>query len=162
VTEAGGASIHAQQIWRATLIASALTAGLMPLDILISSDVPGMPWWPAFGASAVGAAIVAFVVLVHRRTPQSARLGTILFLALHAAILAAMWISGEYHAQNPRLVPYQAHKLGPLAVAILAPEAWAGALCIAGFVALPLAQMALFDPATRARIGPSEPLVLAN
>jgi hypothetical protein len=152
--------LQRRHVWRATLYSASLNACLMPFEVLLSRGVTDIPWWPAACSSAVGAAIAVFVLRVHWQKPQSLRLGTWLFVLNNAVILAAMWVTAPYHLQNPHLAPLQAHKLGTLAVAILAPQRWAGILCILGFVAVPIVQLAVFDPTMHATFGWREALVL--
>ncbi|NUO54629.1 MAG: hypothetical protein HOV80_37795 [Polyangiaceae bacterium] len=153
--------VQARHVWRATLYSASLNACLMPFEVVLSRGVTDIPWWPAVGSSAVGAAIAVFVMRVHWRRPQSLRLGTWLFVLNNAVILAAMWVTAPYHLRNPHLAPLQAHKLGTLAVAILAPQRWAGIACILGFVALPIVELAFFDPTMHAMLGWQEAMVLA-
>lgn len=154
------AALHARHVWRGTLIAALLNACLYPLDVLRGRDIGPAPWWPVLGASAVGFLIAAFVLVVHRRRPQSVFLGSALFIVNQAAILASAQIMGPYQLQDPNLIPFQVHKLGALTVAILAPERWAGLLCIFAFALIPVLQFVRLDPAQQARIDTSEPLVL--
>jgi len=153
------ASLHARHVWRGTLISALLNAGLYPLDLLRGRDLSA-PWWPTLGSSAIGLVIAAFILLVHRRRPQGVLVGSVLFAVNQSAILVAACIVGQYQLDDPNLIPFQVHKLGTLTVAILAPERWVGLLCIAAFALIPIVQFAQFDPAQRAHIDTSEPLVL--
>jgi hypothetical protein len=154
------AALHARHVWRGTLIAAVLNAGLYPLDLLRGRDIGPAPWWPILGSSLVGVAIAAFVLLVHRRRPQSVRLGSLLFILNQAAVLGSAELMGPYQLQDPHLIPFQVHKLGTLTVAILAPERWVGLLCIFAFALIPVVQFFSLDPAQQARIDTSEPLVM--
>lgn len=152
--------VQARHVWRATLYSASLNACLMPFEVFLSWGVPDIPWWPALCSSAVGAAIAVFVLRVHGSRPQPLSLGTWLFVLNNSVILAAMWVTAPFHMRNPHLAPLQAHKLGTLAVAILAPRRWAGIVCILGFVALPMVQ-AVLDRTMHALLGWQEAMVLA-
>jgi hypothetical protein len=107
----------------------------MPLDIALSADVPGMPWWPPLSSSAVGLSLV--IVLIARRRQPNIRLATTVFLVNVAVILAALWItSGAYAAAPGKWIPFQANKVGALAAAVLAPGLVSGLIAIAGFVGM--------------------------
>lgn len=159
MNSASFAALHARHVWRGTLIAALLNAALYPLDLLRGHDLD-VPWWPSLGASAIGLLIALFILLVHRRRPQSVLVGSLLFALNQFAILAAAWIAGNYQLHDPTLIPFQTHKLGTLTVAILAPERWIGLLCIAAFALIPIVQFSQFDPVQRAHIDSSEPLVV--
>jgi hypothetical protein len=76
----------------------------------------------------------------------------------NASIVAALWVtSGFYAASGLFWVPFQANKLGALAVALLAPPLWAGLASIAGFVGTAVLKLQLLDPAVREHIGFGEP-----
>ncbi|PCC72835.1 hypothetical protein SAMN02745121_01952 [Nannocystis exedens] len=154
------AALHARHVWRGTLIAALLNACLYPLDILRGRDIGPAPWWPVFGASVVGFLIAAFILVIHRRRPQSVLLGSTLFIVNQAAILVSAGLMGPYQLQDPNLIPFQVHKLGTLTVAILAPERWVGLLCIFAFALIPVIQFGRLDPALQGRIDTSEPLVM--
>lgn len=160
MTGARFADLDARHVWRGTLFSALLNACFTPFEAVLSRGVVEVPWWPPVLASAVGVAIAAFVLIVHRRRPQPIRLGSQLFVLNNAAVLVAMAITGGYHIYNPQLIPFQAHKLGTLTVAMFAPERWAGLLCIAAYVIAPIVQFALFDPELQARVGDGEPIVL--
>ncbi|MDC0716914.1 hypothetical protein [Nannocystis bainbridge] len=160
MTTRGFAALHARHVWRGTFIAAALNACLYPLDLLRGRDIGPAPWWPVLGSSVIGLAIAVFILVVHRRRPQSVRFGSALFIVNQAAILLAAQLMGPHQLQDPNLIPFQVHKLGTLTVAILAPERWAGLLCIAAFALIPFFQFFRLDPGQQARIDTSEPLVL--
>jgi hypothetical protein len=151
--------LHARHVWRATLLTALLTACLYPLDLLRGRDVDA-PWWPPLTASFIGLVIVAFVLLVHWRRPQSVLLGSVLFIVNHVGLVTSAWIVGGYHILDPELPPFQSHKLAILTIAVLAPERWVGLLCILAYTLLPIVQFSRFPAAERARIDASEPLVL--
>jgi hypothetical protein len=119
--------------WRGALVACCLNAIGMPLDLLLAGDIPGMPRWPPLTSSAVGVLLV--IVLLARRRHPTVRLARTAFLVNTAIILVALWItSGAYAAAPGRWIPFQAHKIGALAAAVLAPDLVTGIIAIGGFV----------------------------
>jgi len=142
---------RSQYSWRGALLACGLNAVGMPMDLLVSRDIPNMPAWPPFASSAAGAAL-AIVMLARRRHP-TARLATTVFLLNTLAILVALWItSGAYAAAPGRWIPFQANKLGALAAGVLAPDLASGIIGIGGFVGMVLLRYATFPPALQRRL----------
>src|SRR4029078_616115 len=80
---------QSQYRWRGALVACALNAIGMPLDILVGRDVPGMPKWPSLMSGVVGL-LLAGALLVRRRHPTY-RLGAAGVLLQHALHLCALW-----------------------------------------------------------------------
>jgi len=130
-------SQESRYAWRGALLACVLQAIGMPLDLLLTADVPGMPWWPPVLSSAVGLSLV-IVLLAYRRRPNI-RLAATVFLVNTVVILAALWItSGAYAAAPGKWIPFQANKIGALAAAVLAPGLATGLISIGGFVGMVL------------------------
>jgi hypothetical protein len=144
-----------RQAWRGALVAAGLSAVGMPMDLLLARGVPGMPAWPSLASSAVSLLLIA--LLLARRERPTRRLASIAFLINNLAILACLWITSGTWATTTRWVPFQAHKLGMLAVAVLAPDAAVGLACIAGYAGTVLLKTLSFAPAIRSQFPISEP-----
>src|SRR5262245_22309711 len=111
--------------WRGALVACALNAIGMPIDILVGRDVPGMPRWPPLMSAAVG--VLLAVVLLARRRHPTYRLCASVFLLNNAVILVALWITtGAFAAAPGTWVPFPAHKPGVVGGAVRAPCRVAG------------------------------------
>jgi hypothetical protein len=147
--------LQERQAWRGALVAATLNAVGMPFDLVLARHVPHMPAWPGVASAAVGAAIAA-LLLLRRRRPTLA-LARLAFSLNAAAILAALWITSGYWATTARWVPFQAHKLGVLAVAVLAPDTAVGLAGIAAYAGLPLLQTRTFAPEIRRAFPVGEP-----
>jgi hypothetical protein len=133
--------------WRSTMVAGLLNGVGTPLDIVIGRAVPHMPWWPDVSASAIGWAI-GFGLLARRKAPPSMRVCSILFVLNTTAITVALWVTGAQYAASG-IMPFQANKLGVIAAAILAPEAWAGLVSIGLYTASAVVQLMTLAPALR-------------
>ena len=93
----------------------------------------------------VGAGL--FVLLVIRRQRATVRLGSVVFLVNTAAILVALWITSRYWASAGRpWTPFQANKLGTLAIPLMAPQLGVGLAAITGFVATAIGRFYFLDP----------------
>src|SRR5262245_3392861 len=151
--------VESAHVWRGTLVTGLLNATLAPVELVIGRGVAGLPWWPSILSSAVGLATV--LVLWLRRRHASKRVGSVLFLVNTAAITVPLWVTTGYYAPGvANWAPFQAHKLGALAVGLLAPEAWVGALGVAAFTGTALVRIATFEPAVQAHLPQGEPWVL--
>jgi hypothetical protein len=85
--------------------------------------------------------------LLIRRQRATVRLGSAVFLVNNVVILAALWVTSGYWATTGMAwTPFQANKLGALAVAMLAPELSVGLASIAGFAAVALGKSYFLDP----------------
>jgi hypothetical protein len=129
----------------------------MPLDAAL--------WWTAYRTAPVwhfasisfSAALLAYLIIA-RRARHLATIGAVAFVANNAAIVLPLWHDATMGALSPApWVPFQPHKLGAMAVALLAPtRVWSGAVSIALFVGSAALHWSLFTPAQRAR-APDEP-----
>jgi len=145
--------------WRGALVACALNAIGMPLDIFVGRDVPGMPKWPSLMSAAAGL-LLAVVLLVRRRHPTY-RLCAAVFLLNNAVILVALWItSGVYAAAPGKWVPFQANKLGVLAVAVLSPGLVTGLVMIVGFAGMAVIRYLMLSAELQQRLPIGEPWVI--
>jgi hypothetical protein len=133
-----------------------VAAGLAVIGLAIDASY----WKTTYGfaptghvATAVLAAGSLILLVVTRDRPRR-WLGTAVFLVVIAAILAALsWTDGVLAHADPHWYPFDAHKLGALTVALLAPPSlWVGLLAIAGFTVMPLVELHAWEPEVRARL----------
>jgi hypothetical protein len=149
-------SQESRYAWRGAMLACALNAIGMPLDIVLTTDVPGMPWWPAVSSSAVG--LMLAVALVAFRARPTFRLATTVFMLNTAVMLVALWItSGAYAAAPGRWIPFQANKLGAVAASVLAPGLVTGLVAIGGFVGMVVLRYFMLPGTLQERLPISEP-----
>jgi hypothetical protein len=151
-----GGSLAARHAWRGALVASLLNAGGMGLDFLLAWDrVPNMPRYPYVLSEFVALGLVVFLWM--RRDRPTVVLGSVAFLVNTAAILAGLWVTNGYWAMTRAWTPFQAHKLGALAVPLVAPELRVGLLAIGGFAATAIIKFYTFDPRIQQTLPPGEP-----
>jgi hypothetical protein len=130
--------------WRGAFVAAALNAVGMSVDCLLGRDVPTMPIYPYAISALVGIGLIVFLLI--RRQRATVRLGSAVFLINTVAMLIALWItSGYWAASGPAWTPFQANKLGALAVPMLAPQLGVGLASIAGFAATAVAKFYFLD-----------------
>ena len=136
--------LAAKHAWRGAVVAAALNATGMSVDYLLARDLPAMPIYPYVISVLVG--IGLFVFLLIRRRRATVRLGSVAFLINTIAMLIALWITSGYWAAGGPWTPFQANKLGALAVPMLAPQLGVGLASIAGFAAMAVAKSYFLDP----------------
>jgi hypothetical protein len=128
----------------------------MSVDFLLARHIPTMPIYPYAMSTLVGVGII--VLLLIRRQRATVRLGSAAFLANTVAILVALWITSGYWATSGTAwTPFQANKLGALAVPMLAPELGVGLASIAGFAAIAIGKFYFLDPDSRRGFPVGEP-----
>jgi hypothetical protein len=120
--------LQRRSIWRASVAATALNAIGTPLDLVVGHGINGLPYWPPLASSAIGAVLCAALLWKRRTRPRWLSSGAFLFNI--AVIVFALRMTDAAYSTVPAWVPYQAHKLGALTVALLAPEGWVGVLSI--------------------------------
>jgi hypothetical protein len=149
--------LAARHAWRGAVVAAGLNAVAMPGEhLLLARDIPNMPWYPSTISALVGAGLV--VLLLIRRQRPTVRLGSVVFLVNIAAILVALWITSRYWASAGRLwTPFQANKLGTLAVPLVAPQLGVGLAAIAGFAATAIGRFFVLDPVIQRGFPAGEP-----
>jgi hypothetical protein len=131
--------------WRGAFVAAALNAAGMSVDFLLARDIATMPIYPFAMSALVGIGLIVFLLI--RRQRATVRLGSAAFLANTVAVLAALWITSGYWATTGRAwTPFQANKLGALAVPMLAPQLGVGLASIAGFAAIAIGKYYFLDP----------------
>jgi hypothetical protein len=137
--------LAARHAWRGAFSAAVLNALGMSVDFLLARDIPTMPMYPYAMSVLVGIGLVVFLLI--RRQRATVRLGSAVFLVNMVAILVALWITSGYWATTGRpWTPFQANKLGVLAVAMLAPELGVGLASIAGLAATAIGKVYFLDP----------------
>jgi len=135
----------ARHAWRGAFAAAALNAAGMSADYLLGRNIPAMPIYPYAASVLTGIALMVFLLICRQRA--TVRLGSTVFLVNNVVIMMALWITSGYWATTgPAWTPFQANKLGVLAVAMLAPELGVGLAVIAGFVAIALGKFYFLDP----------------
>jgi hypothetical protein len=137
--------LDTRHAWRGAFVAAVLNVVGMSVDFLLARDIPTMPVYPYAMSTLVGVGIIVFLLI--RRPRATVRLGSAVFLANTVAILAALWITSGYWATSGRAwTPFQANKLGALAVPMLAPQLGVGLASIAGFAAIAIGKFYFLDP----------------
>jgi len=115
-----------------------------------------MPIYPYAMSVLVGIGLI--VLLLIPRQQATVRLGSAAFLANTVAILVALWITSGYWATAGKAwTPFQANKLGILAVSVLAPELGVGLVSIAGFAATAIGKFYFLDPDIQRGVPTGEP-----
>jgi hypothetical protein len=101
------------------------------------------------------------VFLLIRRQRATVRLGSAVFLVNMVAMLVALWITSGYWATTGRAwTPFQANKLGALAVSLLAPQLGVGLASIAGFAAMAIGKFYFLDPEIQRGFPVGEPWLI--
>ena len=137
--------LAARRAWQGAFCAAFLNAVGMSADFLLARDVPAMPMYPYAMSVLVGIGLMLFLLI--RRQRATVRLCSAVFLVNIVAILVALWItSGYWAATGSAWTPFQANKLGALAVAMLAPQLGVGLVSIAGFAAIAIGKFYVLDP----------------
>ena len=131
--------------WRGAFSAAFLNAVGMSADFLLARDIPTMPIYPYAISVLVGIGLI--VLLLVRRQRATVRLGSAVFMVNTVAILVTLWITSGYWATTGSAwTPFQANKLGALAVAMLAPQLGVGLAAIAGFAGMAIGKFYFLDP----------------
>jgi hypothetical protein len=137
--------LAARRAWQGAFSAAFLNAMGMSVDFFLARDIPTMPMYPYAMSVLVGIGLGVFLLI--RRPRATVRLASAVFLVNNVAILAALWISSGYWATTGSAwTPFQANKLGALAVAMLAPQLGVGLVSIAGFAAIAIGKFYVLDP----------------
>jgi hypothetical protein len=145
--------------WRGAFAAAFLNAAGMSVDFLLARDIPTMPIYPYAMSALVGIGLIVFLLI--RRQRATVRLGSAAFLANTVAILVALWITSGYWATTGRgWTPFQANKLGALAVPLLAPQLGVGLASIAGFAATAIAKFYFLGPEIQRGFPAGEPWIV--
>lgn len=151
--------LAARHAWRAAFAAAVLNATGMTADFLLASGLPAMPAYPYVMSVLVGIALI--LVLLILRQSATVRLGSAVFMVNTAVLLVALWIiSGYWAASGSAWTPFQANKLGALAVAMLAPQLGVGLVSIAGFAAMAIGKFYFLDPAIQRGFPVGEPWLI--
>jgi hypothetical protein len=130
----------------------------MSLDFLLARDIPSMPIYPFAMSALVGIGLIVFLLI--RRQRATVRLGSVVFLLNTIAILVALWITSGYWATGRAWTPFQANKLGALAVPLLAPQLGVGLASIAGFAATAIGKYYFLDPEIQRGFPVGEPWIV--
>jgi hypothetical protein len=137
--------LAARHAWQGAFSAAFLNAAGMSFDFLLARDISTMPLYPYAMSVLVGIGLIVFLLI--RRQRATVRLGSAVFLVNTVAILVALWITSGYWATSGRpWTPFQANKLGALAVSMLAPQLGVGLVSIAGFAAVAIGKFYFLAP----------------
>jgi hypothetical protein len=128
----------------------------MPLELMMGLHLRGMPHWPPLVSMAV--ATLLWIPLVRDREWSFATSRGV-FLLNNFVIAAMLWLTAAPWAQleGARWLPFQAHKLSLLTAALIAPDLVVGLVTLGIYSGAAILQLALFDPAVRARVASGEP-----
>ena len=147
--------LEARHAWRGALVAAALNAVGMPFDYFLARNIPNMPFYPSALSALVSVGLIV-VLLIQRRHP-TVRFSSVVFLINMLVILVALWITSGYWAPTQAWNPFQANKLGALAVPLVAPELKVGLVSIAGLAGTAIAKFYVLDPDIQRRLPIGEP-----
>jgi hypothetical protein len=147
--------LEARHAWRGALVAAALNAVGMPFDYFLARNVPNMPLYPSALSALVSVGLI--VLLLIRRRRATVCLGSTVFLLNVLVILVALWITSGFWASTHAWTPFQANKLGILAVPLVAPDLRAGLVSIAGLAGTAIAKFYVLDPEIQRRLPVGEP-----
>ena len=151
--------LAARHAWRGAFVAAMLNTVGLSADFLLARDIPKMPIYPYAMSALVGIGLI--VVLLLRRQRATVRLGSAVFLVNTIAILVALWITSGYWAMTGKpWTPFQANKLGVVAVAMLAPQLEVGLVSIAGFAAMAIGKFYFLDPEIQRGFPVGEPWLI--
>ena len=150
--------LGATHAWRGAFVSAALNSVGMPGDFFLAHEIPNMPWYPSALSALVGVGLLV-LLLIHRQR-ATVPFCSVVFLVNTVAMLAALWITSGYWATADEWTPFQANKLGALAVALLAPELSVGLVAIAGFAATAVGKYYVLDPAIQRGFPVGEPWVI--
>ena len=151
--------LAARHAWRGAFAAAVLNAAGMSADFLLARAVPTMPIYPYAMSVLVGIGLIVFLLI--RRQRATLRLGSAVFLVNMVAMLVALWIISGYWATTGRAwTPFQANKLGALAVSLLAPQLGVGLASIAGFAAMAIGKFYFLDPEIQRGFPVGEPWLI--
>ena len=151
--------LAARRAWQGAFSAAFLNAVGMSVDFLLAREVPTMPMYPYAMSVLVGIGLMVFLLI--RRQRATVRLGSAVFLVNMVTILVALWITNGYWATTGRpWTPFQANKLGALAVSLLAPQLGVGLASIAGFAAMAIGKFYFLDPEIQRGFPVGEPWLI--
>jgi hypothetical protein len=146
--------LPASSAWAGAMTAALFNALGMVIELAIVKRTPGVPAKPA-AISGVVALILLIVLVLKRRTP-SVQWAAIAYLVTTVSVISVLMNTNLRFAVSQRnWLPFQEHKLGCLAAALVAPEFWAGlasilAYCLSGVLQLEF----FFPPEVRTRVAP--------
>jgi len=151
--------LAATHAWRGAVTAAVLNAAGMSADFFLARDIPTMPIYPYAISVSVGIGLIVFLLI--RRQRATVRVSSAVFVVNMVAIMVALWITRGYWAMTGRpWTPFQASKLGALAVAMLAPELGVGLASIAGFAAISIGKFYFLDPDIQREFPVGEPWII--
>src|SRR5262249_23752027 len=132
-----------QEAWFGVTIAALFNAVGMLLEIAITREIPGVSARSSVLSATVG--VILLIVLFIRRKTPSVKWANWVYLINTAAIVTSLLSTNlAFALVEKNWVPFQAHKLGCLIAAMIAPGFWSGLLSILGFSLSPVLQFEFF------------------
>lgn len=142
-----------------SLRAARLAGGLGTIGLTVDAIVGTPQGGPAIQFVASVICGLLWMATYTARPPRTTLYGSAIFLLLDAAIIIALWVKTDQIAGSGlHWVPFRAHQLGAIAIALIAPPvAWVGVVALVTLVGAAVLQFMLFDPAIRAQMPFGDP-----
>ncbi|HEX4997028.1 MAG TPA: hypothetical protein VFY29_02315 [Terriglobia bacterium] len=143
--------------WFAATLAAVLNGIGMLLEMAIILTIPGVPIAPA-AVSASAAALLLMALFIGRKTP-SVRWASVIYSMTTVSVVTVLLLTNlKFAEMESNWSPFQTHKLGCLAAALLAPGFSVGLLSIAAYGLSAVIQLLFFFPDdVKMAATPSEP-----
>lgn len=142
-----------------SLRAARLAGGLVTIGLGVDAVV-GSPFGPS-SAQLVAVVIcgLLWMATFADRRPKTVAYGSVIFLLLNGMVVFALWPKNQHLAESGiNWVPFRAHQLGAIAIALIAPPvAWVGVASIVALIGAAVAQFMLFSPDVRAHMPFGDP-----
>lgn len=137
--------LPAREAWFGATVAAIFTAVGMLIELAIIGSVPGVPRRPA-ELCAVFGAILVLALFVQRKRP-SIKWASISYLMTTVSVVTVLLLTNlRFATSEKNWVPFQTHKLGCLAAAMVAPGFWVGLLSILAYCFSAVLQFEFFFP----------------
>jgi hypothetical protein len=142
-----------------SLRAARIAGGLGTIGLTVDAIVGTPDGGPAIQFVASVICGLLWMATYTARPPRTVTYGNAIFLLLDAVIIVALWTKTEQIAASGlNWVPFRAHQLGAIAIALIAPPvAWVGVVAVVSIVGAAVLQFMLFDPAIRAHMPFGDP-----
>jgi signal transduction histidine kinase len=143
--------------WQCAAASLVLNILGMPLEAFLERAVPSMPHWVSW--ASVGFSALLLVMMLAASKELTAAQSSWVFVLNNLAIASELFFTSGYFARSSLVwPPFQANKLGVLAVALLAPPgSWPGVTSIALLSGSALIRFWTFPLEVQARLRLSEP-----
>lgn len=134
-----------------SLRAARLAGGFVTIGLAVDSIV-GSPFGPTIAQLiAVVVSGLLWMATFAERGRNTVAYGSAIFLLLDLMAVFALWPKNQQLAESAvNWVPFRAHQLGALAIALIAPPvAWVGVVSIVGIIGAAVVQFMHFPPEVR-------------